>query len=129
MPSKSKGSDDYKLDVFLKLMGRRIRTLRQERGLSQLQLGVRAGLDQRYLGFIEQGRINTTLKTLEKISRALGVHICQLLPAAGKKASGKDSFKFNDRELLQAKIMRHLHKLDYKTLRHIERAVRSGSKR
>lgn len=129
MPRKRKATAEFKMDEFLKLMGKRIRTLRQERGLSQQKLGARAGFDYRYLGFIEQGRVNSTIMTLDKIARALEVHVCDLMPEACQAASGADIIKLNDRELLQAKIIRNLHKLDFKKLRALAQASQTGPKK
>lgn len=114
--------------VYLEKLGEKLKTLRKSHGLSQQKLAAKAGFDYRYVGFLEQARINPTIKTLEKVARALGVHVCDLLPDAGGKGQRPDSIKLNERELLQAKIMRNLHKTDYKRLKHIEKMVNTGAK-
>jgi transcriptional regulator with XRE-family HTH domain len=108
---------------YLEKLGERLKTLRKSHGLSQQKLAAKAGFDYRYVGFLEQARINPTIKTLEKVARALSVHVCDLLPDAGEKGKRPDSIKLNERELLQAKIMRNLHKADYKRLKTIEKLV------
>lgn len=108
---------------YLDKMGEKLKALRKSHGLSQQKLAAKAGFDYRYVGFLEQARINPTIKTLEKVARALGVHVCDLLPDAGERGKRPDSIKLNERELLQAKIMRNLHKADYKRLKTIEKLV------
>jgi len=53
--------------------GRRLRALRQERGLSQEQLAHLAGLDRTYVSSCEAGRRNATIKTLERLATALEI--------------------------------------------------------
>ena len=59
-------------------VGFNIRTIRQERGLSQEKLAALADLHRAYLGQIERGEKNIGLKNLEKIAKALGVNIKEL---------------------------------------------------
>ena len=53
--------------------GRRLRSLRLERGLSQERLGELASLDRTYISQAEAGRRNVTLVTIDKLAKALGV--------------------------------------------------------
>ena len=53
-------------------MGERIRQLRTERGISQVELAERAGLIQPHVVRIEQGRYSVGLDTLQAIAKALG---------------------------------------------------------
>ena len=61
-----------------KKVGRRIRELRQERGLSQEQLAFEADLHRAYIGQIERGEKNIGVQNLEKIATALKVSVKQL---------------------------------------------------
>jgi len=108
---------------YLKKLGEKIKLLRKSNGLSQQKLAAKAGFDYRYVGFLEQARINPTIKTLEKIAKALSVHVCELLPTARENGQGADVYKLSEREVLMAKILRHLHKADYKKLKTIDRLV------
>ena len=60
-------------------VGFRIRTLRQEKGLSQEKLSELADLHRAYIGQIERGEKNIGLKNLEKIAKALQVCTRNLL--------------------------------------------------
>lgn len=53
-------------------MGERIRQLRTERGISQVELAERAGLIQPHIVRIEQGRYSVGLDTLQAIAKAVG---------------------------------------------------------
>jgi transcriptional regulator with XRE-family HTH domain len=61
------------------LLGRRIKALRLRRELTQEALGERAGLNYKYLGAIERGECNPSLKQLLKIAQALGIEHYELL--------------------------------------------------
>ena len=60
------------------LLGRRIRTLRKSKNLTQEQLGGRAGINYKHLGAIERGDENPSLSVLDKIADGLGVEILEL---------------------------------------------------
>ncbi|MHC4631605.1 MAG: helix-turn-helix domain-containing protein [Planctomycetota bacterium] len=62
-----------------KEVGFNIRKIREEKGLTQTQLGKLAGLHRAYIGQIERGEKNIGLKNLEKIGKALRVKIKDLL--------------------------------------------------
>ena len=61
-------------------VGLNIRTLREERGLSQERLAELADLHRAYIGQIERGEKNIGLQNLEKIAKALRVGIKDLMP-------------------------------------------------
>lgn len=58
--------------------GKRIRELREAKGLSQEQLAEMAGVHRTYIGMIERAEKNVTLLSIEKLSRALGLGVKQL---------------------------------------------------
>ena len=58
-------------------LGKRIRKLRLEKGLSQEELAAEAGLHRAYMWEVERGR-NISVKTAYKIARALGVNLRDL---------------------------------------------------
>ncbi|GAW93016.1 helix-turn-helix domain-containing protein [Calderihabitans maritimus] len=56
--------------------GYKLKLLREEQGLTQAQLAEKAGVSAGLIGQIEHGRVQPSLKTLEKIGEALGVAPC-----------------------------------------------------
>jgi transcriptional regulator with XRE-family HTH domain len=60
------------------LLGRRIRELRKARNLTQEQFGERTGINYKYLGAVERGQENPTVKVLERIARVLQVELREL---------------------------------------------------
>lgn len=62
-----------------KNLGKRIRLLRQARNWSILELALNADINPNYLGDLENGRRNPTLKVLHKISSALHISLSSLV--------------------------------------------------
>src|SRR5271157_3313951 len=60
-------------------IGRRIRTLREAKGLSQADIEKRSGLLRSYVSRVENGHTAPSLSTLEKIAKAIEVEPYQLL--------------------------------------------------
>ena len=58
--------------AIAKQFGANVRKLRQKRGWTQEQLAQHSGLSPNYVGFVERGERNITLKNIVKISRGLG---------------------------------------------------------
>lgn len=54
-------------------VGDRIKELRKIEGISQEKLAFKAGLDRTYVAGVESGKRNLSIKSLEKIVKALGV--------------------------------------------------------
>mgnify|MGYP000689216026 CR=1 FL=1 len=65
---------------FVLDFGDRVRELRTKRGLSQEELGFAAGLHRTAISFVERGERASTLETVEKLARALGVEPAALMP-------------------------------------------------
>ena len=62
-----------------KKFGKRLRALREERGWSQEEFADRAGLHRTYVSAVERGVRNPTLSVLERLSKALGVSMTELV--------------------------------------------------
>ncbi|OZY39662.1 transcriptional regulator [Pseudomonas fragi] len=60
-------------DNICQYFGRRIRVLRLNASLSQEQLASICDLDRTYIGGIERGERNPTLKNIFRLSKALNV--------------------------------------------------------
>jgi transcriptional regulator with XRE-family HTH domain len=61
-----------------KSFGNRIRELRGEKGLSQEELAHMAGVHRTYMGAIERGERNPSLKNIAAISKALKITLKEL---------------------------------------------------
>ena len=62
-----------------KQLGEKVRKLRKELGISQEELGFRAGLHRTYIGSIERGEQNVSIDNIHKIAKALEVSPKDLL--------------------------------------------------
>jgi transcriptional regulator with XRE-family HTH domain len=60
-------------------LGRNLRSLRKAKGLSQEVFADTLGIHRTYMGGLERGERNVTLKTVERIAAALGVDPADLL--------------------------------------------------
>ena len=60
-------------------LGRNVRRLRHQRGLTQEQLAFEAEIDLTYVGGIERGRRNPSLMVMARIADALNVPLPKLL--------------------------------------------------
>lgn len=58
--------------------GKRVREIRSEKGLSQEELAFRAKVHRTYLGGIERGERNPSLKNIASIAKALNIPIAEL---------------------------------------------------
>lgn len=60
-------------------LGRNLRTYRQEQGLSQEAFADLLGLHRTYMGGVERGERNLTLRSVERLAEQLGVEALELL--------------------------------------------------
>ena len=60
-------------------LGNKIRSLRSDRGYSQESFADACKLHRTYMGSLERGERNLTLKTLMTVAQALGVTVAELL--------------------------------------------------
>lgn len=63
---------------FLAQLGKRLRSLREARGLSQEQLAALCGLDRTYVGGIERGERNFSVLKAMALAAALSVSIAEV---------------------------------------------------
>lgn len=61
-------------------LGKRIREIREGKGLTQTELAYRIGKDQPSLNRVEKGKINPTYLYLIEVANGLGIHVTELLP-------------------------------------------------
>ncbi len=68
------------------LVGSNVLRIRQEKRLSQEELGARSGFNQHYISELEAGKRNPTVTSLHSLAEGLGVAPADLLvPLAGRK--------------------------------------------
>ena len=72
-------------------LGRKIKRLREQHGLSQRQLASIADVSGPHFGLIEAGVGNVSLLVLVKIAKALGVPVSDLFEGIGSSRSAMDS--------------------------------------
>ena len=65
--------------------GKRLRDVREAEGISQEALAANAGLHRTYVGLIERGERNVTLRTIERLAAALDVEMSELMPSRDQK--------------------------------------------
>ena len=70
---------------ILKVFGKRLRSLRRAKDLTQEQVAERAGLSLQSVGEIERGRGNPTLVNVERLSDALNVELTELFDLGDTK--------------------------------------------
>jgi transcriptional regulator with XRE-family HTH domain len=63
--------------------GNRLKAIRTERGLTQEKLAELAGLHRTYVGAVERGERNISLKNIHSLALALDVPISELLKSLG----------------------------------------------
>ena len=62
----------------VKKLGHKVRIIRTDRMLSQESLAEKANLNRSFIGLLERGKTNPTIKNLENIANALDVEIKNL---------------------------------------------------
>ncbi len=64
---------------LLKAVGANIRRLRYRRGLSQEAFADVVGMHRTYVGGVERGERNLTLRSIERIAEGAGVSVWEIL--------------------------------------------------
>lgn len=62
-----------------RIFARRLRQIRQLKGLSQEELADRAGLHRTYVGSVERGERNISIDNMERLAKSLEVDMIALL--------------------------------------------------
>ena len=66
-------------ELMIEIFGRNIKNLRIKKKLTQEKLSEKAEINHKYLGEIERGEKCPTALVVYKISKALGVSVCEIL--------------------------------------------------
>ncbi len=72
-------------ESITKKFGARVRLLRAKKGLSQEDLAFRTGVHRTYLGGIERGERNPSLKNIAAIAKALDTTLSDLFAFKDKR--------------------------------------------
>jgi transcriptional regulator with XRE-family HTH domain len=84
-------------------LGERLREIRQQRGLTLLQLSEQAALSVSYLSDLERGRTNPSIETLERIANSYKMLI-------GELVAGADGWQMNPQQGLAPGLQELLEK-------------------
>jgi transcriptional regulator with XRE-family HTH domain len=68
-------------------LGKRIKELRTQLGLSQEKFALKIDMDRTYFATVESGKRNVALLNIEKIAKGLGVTISELFEGIGEDAN------------------------------------------
>lgn len=98
-----------------KQVGKKIREIRKERKISQMELAYSIGMSMNTISYIELGKISSKIDTLNKIANILNVDIFEFFDF--------DSQINNDRKNIIRNILLKLEKSDYNNLIKYERIV------
>jgi transcriptional regulator with XRE-family HTH domain len=103
----------------MKLFGDHLRSLRKARGMSQVELGDLANVNDKYLGEVERGVGNPSLDVLHKLAKALEVDIATLVGDEVAELNAED---------LRAEANKHLDTMTPAQLRDLVRMFRLQTK-
>ncbi len=78
-----------------KLLGQRIKDLRKSLGMTQEQLAEKANISVTFIGLTERGINIPSIKTCDKIARAIGVSLSELFIFEGENEKEKTITELN----------------------------------
>jgi XRE family aerobic/anaerobic benzoate catabolism transcriptional regulator len=84
--SETKSSQRRETNAYLRRVGERVRTLRNQRGMTRKALVQHARISERYLAQLELGKGNCSIVLLRRIARAIGVPITQIVQEGSEPA-------------------------------------------
>lgn len=67
------------IQVELVNLGKVIKSKRELKGMTQVELAMKSGVDRNYIGMLERGERNPSYLSLLKISRGLGIPVFDLI--------------------------------------------------
>ncbi|QHI38074.1 hypothetical protein IMCC3317_34580 [Kordia antarctica] len=70
--------EDKELAELILSIGQRIRELRKEQNMTQLDLGIKSGMEENAVQRLETARTSPTIKTLHRIAKGLNVELREL---------------------------------------------------
>lgn len=78
---------------FASGVGERIRVVRQQKGWTQVELAVAAGLSSNYVARLERGELGASLFVAMRIAEALGVTLDAIALAAPTRPTARSTVK------------------------------------
>ena len=84
--ARTKPATGRDTDAYLRRLGERVRTLRNQRGMTRKALARHAKVSERYLAQLEAGLGNGSIVLLRRITRALGLPVTQLVHEGAEPA-------------------------------------------
>ena len=74
----------HMMNMMLKIdFGKRVKSLRQKKNLSQEEFAFRIGMDRSYLASVELGKRNISLENIYKISKGLEISLSEFFKGIG----------------------------------------------
>lgn len=77
------------LPFLLESLGRAIRGRREQTGYSQERFALQIGVHRTYMGHLERGTANPTVRTLQLVAQGLGISLGELLTLAERQGMDK----------------------------------------
>lgn len=75
--------------AFLQALGRAVAAARQEKGLTQEQLGLATGMGQSWVSGVERGTRNPTVLGLRNVAQAMGFDLAEILAEPGSNGGDR----------------------------------------
>lgn len=75
-------------ESLARFLARRLREIRMAKGLSQRELE-ELGINHKYYQRIETGKVNLTLKSLERVASVLDIGVLEIFRVSGQKKKSK----------------------------------------
>ena len=97
---------EYTDEVFLRLLGERVRQIRAQRGMSRRLLSESADVSERYLAQLEAGKGNVSILLLRQIAAAMGVRVDNLVDLSPDLPPTYDALRERIRHMSEPELER-----------------------
>lgn len=87
--------------LLTKRLGQRIRTLRQQQGISQEELADRSSIHRAHMGEIERGETDSSISTLLRLSQGLNLSVSMLIKGAEDEITPAERYHSKKKKFLQ----------------------------
>jgi ribosome-binding protein aMBF1 (putative translation factor) len=77
-----RGKESPEAEAILRDFGERLRAARESRGISQMTLGLSAGVHPTYVSNVERGQRNISLLNIVQLARVLELDVGTLFPSS-----------------------------------------------